>query len=453
MLKRFLPLVVFLTACVSLSAAGHVTPEMFGAVGDGIHDDAPAFSKCIRSGMAISLLEGRRYAFHSRISWIDSNSFELQGNGATIILSKDYPLKEYDQIFGFSDHDVQRNSFIINNLRIECRFAQKFPDKNRPGDTYIICLGRCGRAQVSGVVFEDLGQYNNVSFIVNTGANLVLRDCVIKSHSNSKQGGALWVMNKYLDRMNLKISGVNIDYGTQDECFCISFDPRSSLPGCRIKARVSDCVFSGPGSVQSSGFFIEHSNTDTAESHFDARFTSCTFRSVGTYPHRIVFYQSGKVPGNSFRTVYKDCDFVFRPRVHSEVGLISMPPKDRGVYKKNIFTEFKGCRFDISNVSSLIGDKDGETTGTCSFTNCSISTDGELFVRRYNPGAGDVDIRTKNGAMTFAGDHITTESLDAKGTVFRSSRSYGVKVWKEGLSREPLPVKTRRCTIEGNKNK
>jgi len=425
------------------AATLYVTPEEFGAKADGIHDDAPAFNKCIRTGKKIVLAKGRRYMIHGRLDWINSNSFELQGNDATIILASDYPLKEYDQIIGFSDHEILRSFFVINNLRIESHFGRKFSDRSRRGDTYIICLGRCERAEVRNVVFEDFGEYNNVSFLVNTGANLVFSDCKVKSHSHSEQGGALWVMNKYLSTMSLDMRRVDIDYDTKDECFCISLDPATALKECWFKASVRDCTFTGPGQVQSSGFFIEHTNTSNVISHFDVRFKGCTFVSKGKYPHRIVFYQSGTEPRNEFKTVYKKCCFEYAPKVKSELGLISMVPMYTGLSPQNVYTSFQNCVFNVKNVCSIIGDKDGETAGLCTFRNCSVNTDGELFVRVYNPGAGNVRISTRGGTMHCGGEFITTESMDARRTEFSNGSKDRLKVWKVGLSKEPLPVKMK----------
>lgn len=420
MVRRLFAIICALVVPLLCNAASslYVTPEEFGAKADGIHDDAPAFNKCISSGRKIVLANGGRYVLHSRLDRINSKNFELQGNGATLILASDYPLKEYDEIIGFSDYGLSRESFAINNLRIESHFRNKFSDRSRRGDTYIICLGRFKRSEVRNVVFEDFGEYNNVTFLVNMGANLVFSDCKVKSHSHSLQGGALWVMNKYLSSMSLEMQRVDIDYDTKDECFCISLDPATDLRECWFKASVKDCTFTGPGKVQSSGFFIEHTNTSKVVSHFDVRFKGCTFVSKGKYPHRIVFYQSGAEPRNEFKTVYKRCRFEFAPKVKSEWGLISMVQKDTGLSPENVYTSFQNCTFEVKNVCSIIGDKDGETAGLCTFRNCSVNTDGELFVRAYNPGAGNVRIRTRGGTMHFRGNHVTTESLDARRTVF-----------------------------------
>ena len=419
MVRRIIAVICALAVPMLCNAAAlYVTPEEFGAKADGISDDAPAFNACIRSGKQIRLQQGRKYLLKSRLCRIAGPSFELKGNGATVIIDRTYPVAEYDQIFGHADYSSRHNSFIISDVSIECRLAQKFPQREKKGDTYIICIGLCDKAEISNVRFEDAGTYNNVTFLVNMGANLVFTDCKVKSHSRSGQGGALWVMNKYLGTMSLDMRRVDIDYDTKDECFCISLDPATELKECRFKATVRDCTFTGPGQVQSSGFFIEHSNTGKAVSHFDVRFLGSTFVSRGKYPHRIVFYQSGAEPRNEFKTVYKKCRFEYAPKVRSELGLISMVPMHTGRPPQNVYTAFRNCVFEVSNVCSIIGDKDGETAGMCAFRNCSVNTDGELFVRAYNPGAGDVRISTRGGTMHFRGNHVTTESLNARRTVF-----------------------------------
>ena len=63
-----------------------VSPEAFGAVGDGISDDSPAFNRCISEGLPVVLAKGKSYRLKTALNAIHSESFELRGNGARLIV-------------------------------------------------------------------------------------------------------------------------------------------------------------------------------------------------------------------------------------------------------------------------------------------------------------------------------------------------------------------------------
>lgn len=65
------------------SSSNYVTPEMYGAVGDGITDDTIAFSRALENGYVI-LEKNKRY----KINGIDfKNDVEIEGYGSSVIIS------------------------------------------------------------------------------------------------------------------------------------------------------------------------------------------------------------------------------------------------------------------------------------------------------------------------------------------------------------------------------
>ena len=99
-----------------------VTPEMFGAYGDGTHDDTQAFSDAIDSNRTIKCYGNKTYIINELI--ID-DKLDMYGNGATLKASEecDYIIKltcqnnEYNGIIdGFTfDGDNKANDCILND--------------------------------------------------------------------------------------------------------------------------------------------------------------------------------------------------------------------------------------------------------------------------------------------------------------------------------------------------
>lgn len=91
------------------SLANYITPEMFGAVGDGVTDDSGAFvvaATFIVDNGVLALGGGKRYLVNAEIPYIN-----IDGNGATLITKTDYAIR-------FTANEVRGK--VIRNLNIDC---------------------------------------------------------------------------------------------------------------------------------------------------------------------------------------------------------------------------------------------------------------------------------------------------------------------------------------------
>ena len=129
-------------------------------------------------------------------------------------------------------------------------------------------------------------------------------------------------------------------------------------------------------------------------------------------------YQCPPVPEALYSCTFQKCLFDFAPQKFSDVGLIALIQQDRGIAADHIRSTFRNCDFRIRNICSIIGEKDGPVNGSLYFYNCRISTDGELFSRKYNAGVGDIRILTRGGKMKYRGENPSTEQLNTKNTLF-----------------------------------
>lgn len=114
----------------------YVTPEMFGAQGDGIKDDSDAFQKCINSGKPIHLLSNKVYLIKKTIEIIDRVNFAIEGNYSKINFTCDY-------LFEICNS----NNFMINNVLLLCNGNNGFKFTIRTG------TDRCGKTLFKNISF------------------------------------------------------------------------------------------------------------------------------------------------------------------------------------------------------------------------------------------------------------------------------------------------------------
>lgn len=119
---------ILLVIVVSLPIFGsdYVRPEQYGAKGDGMHDDSPAFNACLSLGKEVRLHKGKTYRLKSALKPLMNHLLSLNGSGATLVIDPGYPVRKYEQIFSFEDRKSALNAAKVKNLKILCYLPQKF---------------------------------------------------------------------------------------------------------------------------------------------------------------------------------------------------------------------------------------------------------------------------------------------------------------------------------------
>lgn len=208
------------------------------------------------------------------------------------------------------------------------------------------------------------------------------------------------------------------------------------LSAAKLRAKISSCNFRSASSVDNPGFVILYCHSDRIVPDIEAVFRHCSFVTEKGLLKRILAFQSTRspaVPDNHIAASFNRCRFVNKPAVRSDTGLFWMPHKTPQTRPEQYLMRFVKSSIEASNVCSVIGDKDGETCGTLEFKACDIRTDGELFVRRYNPGAGNLHIRAIASVMQCSGKYVTTETIEARRTSFVSDFVSEMEMTKSNL--------------------
>lgn len=97
----------------------YVTPEMFGAVGNGIHDDTEAIEKTLSSNKKIVMKSGATYKI-CRTIIPKLSTLNIDGQGSTIIADNSFTYTE-NLCYGFiqlQNYETNLKEFVIRNLNI-----------------------------------------------------------------------------------------------------------------------------------------------------------------------------------------------------------------------------------------------------------------------------------------------------------------------------------------------
>ena len=90
-----------------IQSLGYATPEMFGAVADGVTDDTVAIKEAIKTNKTVKFNKGKKYLIKE--SLIVSNGLKIIGNSSTIIAAGDFAIFK----------NVLQNSERLNGVSIE----------------------------------------------------------------------------------------------------------------------------------------------------------------------------------------------------------------------------------------------------------------------------------------------------------------------------------------------
>lgn len=296
-----------------------VIAEQFGAVGDGVADDAPIFQNIIDCGYNLQLTRGKVYKFISNGIYI-SNPVSIIGNDATILADDTYAptASDFQYYLIRNKYGKKIDSFVMNDVNININFS----NGRIKGREFVV---------ISPLTISNIG-FDNITMNIAESDNCmtclwVNNGCDSFSISNSKlinnttgeTGGALWlrskddkIVNGFSELKNCIVSNTYLHSSSADEVFAVwgKHDTNVEVINSTIhgdirapgKTRVVSVFSQGDNNATFNVLFkncnvIGNCNKKDKNSYYDAVF------GIGTdYPSNTinVKYDGGSVLGNVY---------------------------------------------------------------------------------------------------------------------------------------------------------
>lgn len=401
-MRRFLVILCTLFSCLYVSAYQKTcSPEQFGAKGDGVHDDYPAFRDAVKSSSCVILSSGRTYRLKSsesmRMFDVD-HSLRIIGNGAIVIVDAgafrsvypSSPAYAYLDVFGNDGRRVCVDNFSVENVTflIDANTTGLFSPHEQSGmagfldgDFFLFSVSSVTQSYRNVKVLNE-GKFNNFNIItVLRGDNLIIIKCDFRNQSLGHRGGILWMMLDKGSHSDILVRESSFLHDTHDESFCLSILDSNSSNNNSINASFRNCSFESHLLCENSGFFILYDNRALADAKFNANlhFDKCRVfnrLTVGSSPSgnrkfmscqgshcihdcNVSFVNTSfesELPHSNFNGDPYFTPCFFSPRKLSD--------------RQNSEFIFKKCRFKTNN--SVIDPYCGEKKGEYLFNSCSF---------------------------------------------------------------------------------
>lgn len=192
------------------SASSVLTPEQFGAVGDGVADDTEALKAAIQAAseqkQPLELTPGATYRFTEVLN--PKDNLTIHGNGAALLSDVQWAKQEQDRpgifVIGRSNTD------LVQHIRIE---GLTFRAADTCQTNTMLRFQRCADVEVRDCVFDcDINTQNRGCMdLYGVNHDFLFENVVFRQLSACKEGG-VWVRNWLRDYGSSNIRFLHCDF-------------------------------------------------------------------------------------------------------------------------------------------------------------------------------------------------------------------------------------------------
>ena len=194
---------------------GTITPNQFGAYGDGLHDDKDAIKRTFDAGYNnIKFEENQKYKVTDGVR-ISKDNISLNGEKSSIITDDDY-VGTGEFLFL-----IQAKNINISNLKIEATETEK------KGYASQFVLYKASNIVVEGCSFsvpdKTVGKLNYTNIdLYSDWHNVTINNCELTMLSDAEAGGCIWIRDiQELTADNLKFTNNVCNKKSHDEILAV----------------------------------------------------------------------------------------------------------------------------------------------------------------------------------------------------------------------------------------
>lgn len=265
---------------------GYVTPEMFGAVGDGVADDSGAIEQTLSSNKNIIMKDGAIYKI-CRAIFPNATKIHIDGHGAKITADDTF---SYTQntcygFFQFQDNAKNLTEFVVKNLDIDIKTNGILYGERTAGDERSCPIFRIKNTKI--ILIDNC----NFAIMSNTGNRAILwtdgicdeRVSITNSNFENKcagnAGGVIAInMKNDLKDVTSFMANCSLITDSCDELYSIQNTGASNL-----YSTIESCVFINHGgfinnnSTKKKTIIVATNHTGTGKLHMDISATKIAY--------------------------------------------------------------------------------------------------------------------------------------------------------------------------------
>ncbi len=360
---------------------GYVTPEMFGAVGDGVADDSGAIEQTLSSNKNIIMKDGAIYKI-CRAIFPNATKIHIDGHGAKITADDTF---SYTQntcygFFQFQDNAKNLTEFVVKNLDIDIKTNGILYGERTAGDERSCPIFRIKNTKI--ILIDNC----NFAIMSNTGNRAILwtdgicdeRVSITNSNFENKcagnAGGVIAInMKNDLKDVTSFMANCSLITDSCDELYSIQNTGASNL-----YSTIESCVFINHGGFINNNstkktIIVATNHTGTGKLHMDISATKIA------YDGQLTDLMSSALKLSSYSQAHQN--------VVLKGCMISNP---YGKAIEGAFAESGGPKYlhinvdkcDIVSGKSVLNDAI-DSIGDIIITDCNI--EGESYVSYFYP--------------------------------------------------------------------
>ena len=414
---------------MAIGAMSFVSPEMFGAVGDGTADDTQSIQNAINSGFPVRFASGKTYIVTGLSI---PHGIYIDGNGATIkrpnLKTEPYNWTDtqisWGRMFAFTGQNTNDKVTVFRNIKIDGNAFEMWQESDGPKYEHATFIPITSNASYRArVIIDGCIFMNNYSSAISVQgySDLTLTNCICKNCSLGivtfvGVGSKMMASNLFIYNDYDSFYGINIEINSNS--YYESARSDVYLSNVYAEGNTKLCAMTGGGSLNVKGLYacklsgknyIDSAGmANISDSEFHLKSTAKLFLrpSGGSYApaHNCIFNFNNvtfecddetsvvspvnvRTEGVQYDTLRLNVNFIncLFKNLNRAISVINVSLKINASYT------FSKCKFlDINN--AVLGPTDSSgygVFGKATFDSCIFDIDTDAYiVRDMYPTAG-----------------------------------------------------------------
>lgn len=323
----------------------YVTPEQFGAIGDGVTDDFSAVQSALISGYPVKFTQTYLITDIIRLS----NSVEMFGNGKIVINGV--------KTLGFKFTECDGCTIKVNDITIEVT-SDILPD-NKQFMTFLVENCTCELFEMNNVTINLIGSISATVTHTRTIKNYKITNCNFRNLTDNNLGGIFW-FNSIVD-VNAIIENCRFEQNSADEIIGLyGGTADNKILG---KINIQNCEFIKHNTTNQNRGFLFSMYSEYVEGY--VKFENCSFLIEDRVSAFYCIEKNGHVIMDNCKIIGTPSDCLFFSRTYKSNNEADFILNNCTIETE---TNITGC-----NTESVINAKSNvKSPSNIRFNNCNI---------------------------------------------------------------------------------